>query len=194
MAIPENDQTYLDRLLTDEQAVGLPHILNLDPDVNVRREDYRSLSDAYNYYLGGGRDAAQADFPIQASGITAQVPATTDLGTGEGRTGVSTPIAPTVEQTAAMEDIGATTTMKDILDDQYAFEDARTQQLRPASTIPTDYEAEAYGAPDTIESLTAATRMPTDYEAEAYGAPDTIASLQNVTPELKVHGKKFKVV
>ena len=58
MAIPENDQTYLDRLLTDEQAVGLPHILNLDPDVNVRREDYRSLSDAYNYYLGGGRDAA----------------------------------------------------------------------------------------------------------------------------------------
>ena len=39
MAIPENDETYLDRLLTSEQAAGLPHILNLDPDVNVRRED-----------------------------------------------------------------------------------------------------------------------------------------------------------
>ena len=182
MAIPENDETYLDRLLTSEQAAGLPHILNLDPDVNVRTIDQRYLQDAYNYYLGGGRDAAQADFPIQASGITTQVPATTVPGTGEGgtgitATGVATPIAPTVEQTAAMEDIGATTTMKDILDD------ARTQQLRPASTIPTDYEAEAYGAPDTIESLTAATRMPTDYEAEAYGAPDTIASLQDVTPE-----------
>ena len=196
MAIPENDETYLDRLLTSEQAAGLPHILNLDPDVNVRREDYRSLSDAYNYYLGGGRDAAQADFPIQASGITAQGPispvmdsdrtaeiVTQQRASGVPEEGLITNFAPTVEQTAATEDIGATTTMKDILDDQYAFEDARTQQLRPASTIPTDYEAEAYGAPDTIESLTAATRMPTDYEAEAYGAPDTIASLQDVTPE-----------
>jgi len=89
MTIPENDETYLDRLLTSEQAAGLPHILNLDPDVNVRTIDQRYLQDAYNYYLGGGRDAAQADFPIQASGITTQVPATTDLGTGEGRTGIT---------------------------------------------------------------------------------------------------------
>ena len=126
MAIPENDETYLDRLLTDEQVAGLPHILNLDPDVNVRREDYRSLSDAYNYYLGGGRDAVA---PVPPSEVGVEYPddytgdRLYDQGTGEGgtgitATGVATPIAPTVEQTAAMEDIGATTTMKDILDDQ----------------------------------------------------------------------------
>ena len=50
MAIPENDDTYLDRLLTSEEAAGLPHILNLDPDVNVRATDQRYLSDAYKYF------------------------------------------------------------------------------------------------------------------------------------------------
>ena len=86
MAIPPNNDTYLDRIFSDEDVAGEPNILSLDPDANVRTTDQRYLQDAYNYYLGGGRDAAQADFPIQASGITAQVPATTDLGTGEGGT------------------------------------------------------------------------------------------------------------
>ena len=163
MAIPKNDETYLDRLLTSEQATGLPHILNLDPNVNVSTVDQRYLQDAYNYYLGGGRDAAQADFPIQASGITTQVPATTDQGTGEGgtgitATGVATPIAPTVEQTAAMEDIGAIPSIiqdpmtgdasiaeaiaaqdrQDALNQQFAFEDTKPQALR--ETAPFDFE------------------------------------------------------
>ena len=80
MAIPANKETYLDRLLTDEQAVGLPHILNLDPDVNVKREDYRSLSDAYNYYLGGGLDASATD--------TAQIPGAVDTLVASGGDGV----------------------------------------------------------------------------------------------------------
>ena len=50
MLISENDDTYLDRLLTSEEAAGLPHILNLDPDVNVRATDQRYLSDAYKYF------------------------------------------------------------------------------------------------------------------------------------------------
>ena len=186
MAIPLNNDTYLDRIFSDEDVAGELNILSLDPDANVRTTDQRYVSDAYNYYLGGGLDASQADFPISAGDITGvQTLDTSGDGTGikASGAGVVAPIAPTVEQTAAMEDIGATTTIKDILDDQYKFEDAKTQHLRPTSNMPTDYEAEAYGAPDTIESLTAATRMPTDYEAEAYGAPDTIASLQDVTPE-----------
>ena len=149
-----NDETYLDRLLTSAQAAGLPHILNLDPDVNVRREDYRSLSDAYNYYLGGGRDAAQADFPIQASGITAQVPVTTDLGTGEGGTGittagVSTPIAPTVEETAAMEDIGAIPYIAPTVEQTAAMED-----IGATDTIASlqDVTPEAQGAWQKVQS------------------------------------------
>ena len=111
MAIKE---TYLDRLLTDEEAAGLPNILNLDPDVNVRRGDYRSLSDAYNYYLGGGLDAIAPVPPSEVDTTGVQTLDTSGLNqgtsgenTGITAAGVATPIAPTVEQTAAMEDIGA---------------------------------------------------------------------------------------
>ena len=62
--------TYLDRILSDVDVAGEPNILSLDPDANVRTTDQRYVSDAYNYYLGGGYDAAQDDFPIQAEDIT----------------------------------------------------------------------------------------------------------------------------
>jgi len=62
--------TYLDRILSDVEVAGEPNILSLDPDANVRTTDQRYVSDAYNYYLGGGPDAAQDDFPIQADNIT----------------------------------------------------------------------------------------------------------------------------
>ena len=73
--------TYLDRILSDVEVVGEPNILSLDPDANVRTTDQRYVSDAYNYYLGGGYDAAQDDFPIQADDITGGQ--TLDTGGGE---------------------------------------------------------------------------------------------------------------
>jgi arsenate reductase-like glutaredoxin family protein len=88
MAIKE---TFRDRLLTDEEAAGLPNILNLDPDVNVRRGDYQSLSDAYNYYLGGGLDASQADFPIPAVDTTG-VQTLDTSGLNQGASGENTGI------------------------------------------------------------------------------------------------------
>tara|TARA_R110000824_G_scaffold365415_1_gene553925 strand:+ start:442 stop:2526 length:2085 start_codon:yes stop_codon:yes gene_type:complete len=48
--------TYLDRILSDEEAAGQSNILNLDPDANVNTLDNRYVQDAYNYYLGGGLD------------------------------------------------------------------------------------------------------------------------------------------
>ena len=62
--------TYLDRILGDVDVAGEPNILSLDPDANVRTTDQRYLQDAYNYYLGGGFDASQPDFPIQADDFT----------------------------------------------------------------------------------------------------------------------------
>ena len=161
------NRAYLDRILSDVDVAGEPNILSLDPDANVRTTDQRYLSDAYNYYLGGGYDAAQDDFPIQAEDITGGE--MIDTGDGDaspigtipldqtGVTGVNTPfeqnlldqgvgvqgapgdpvvapgempvtqaemdefnqipvsnIAPTVEQTAAMEDIGATDTIESL--------------------------------------------------------------------------------
>jgi len=182
MAIPENDETYLDRLLTDEQAVGLPHILNLDPDVNVRREDYRSLSDAYNYYLGGGRDAAQADFPIQASGITTQVPATTVPGTGEGgtgitATGVATPIAPTVEQTAAMEDIGAIPSIiQDPMTGDASIAEAIAAQDRQDALNQTILQDPMTGDASIAEAIAAQDRQEANVTPEAQGAWQKVQS------------------
>ena len=171
MAIPKNDETYLDRLLTSEQATGLPHILNLDPNVNVSTVDQRYLQDAYNYYLGGGRDAAQADFPIQASGITTQVPATTDQGTGEGgtgitATGVATPIAPTVEQTAAMEDIGA---IPSIIQDPMTGDASIAEAIAAQDRQDANVTAEAQGAWQKVQSgLASAEDFIRDYGMATY--------------------------
>ena len=171
MAIPKNDETYLDRLLTSEQSTGLPHILNLDPNVNVSTVDQRYLQDAYNYYLGGGRDAAQADFPIQASGITTQVPATTDQGTGEGgtgitATGVATPIAPTVEQTAAMEDIGA---IPSIIQDPMTGDASIAEAIAAQDRQDANVTAEAQGAWQKVQSgLASAEDFIRDYGMATY--------------------------
>jgi len=56
--------TYLDRILSDVDVAGEPNILSLDSDANVRTTDQRYLSDAYNYYLGGGFPEETTD-PIQ---------------------------------------------------------------------------------------------------------------------------------
>ena len=77
--------TYIDRILSDVDVAGEPNILSLDPDANVRTTDQRYLSDAYNYYLGGGYDAAQDDFPIQTDDITDGGGA--GIGTGTTTTG-----------------------------------------------------------------------------------------------------------
>ena len=50
---------FLDRILSDTDVAGEPNILSLEPDANVRTTDQRYLSDAYNYFLGGGADTAQ---------------------------------------------------------------------------------------------------------------------------------------
>ena len=182
MAIPKNDETYLDRLLTSEQATGLPHILNLDPNVNVSTVDQRYLQDAYNYYLGGGRDAAQADFPIQASGITTQVPATTDQGTGEGgtgitATGVATPIAPTVEQTAAMEDIGAIPSIiQDPMTGDASIAEAIAAQDRQDALNQTIVQAPMTGDASIAEAIAAQDRQDANVTAEAQGAWQKVQS------------------
>ena len=79
MAIPLNNDTYLDRIFSDEDVAGEPNILSLDPDANVRTTDQRYLQDAYNYYLSGGLDATA---PVAD---TAQIPGAVDtLVTGDG--------------------------------------------------------------------------------------------------------------
>jgi hypothetical protein len=182
------EETYLDRILSDVEVAGEPNILSLDPDVNVRTTDQRYVSDAYKYYLGGGYDASQDDFPIQVedftggqlidtSGDGAQIPGAVDtlvnvntpeqqrlidegigvqLAPGQpishpaegmpvtqaeidefNRIPVSN-IAPTVEQIAAMEDIGATDTIESLTE----------------PTVEQILASEDIGATDTIESLT----------------------------------------
>ena len=140
--------TYLDRILSDVDVAGEPNILSLDPDANVRTTDQRYVQDAYNYYLGGGYGASQDDFPIQADDFTGgqmidtsgdnQALATSGDGTGITASDV---VAPTVEQTAAMEDIGATDTIESLT----------------APTVEQTAAMEDIGATDTIESLTAPT-------------------------------------
>jgi hypothetical protein len=79
--------TYLDRILGDVDVAGESNILSLDPDANVRTTDQRYLSDAYNYYLGGGFPEETTD-PIQdftggetigtGAGDVAQIPGAID--------------------------------------------------------------------------------------------------------------------
>ena len=85
---------FLDRILLDADVAGEPNILSLEPDANVRTTDQRYLSDAYNYFLGGGFDAAQDNFVTPPSGeggggsgdggqATSGVNATTGTNTSE---------------------------------------------------------------------------------------------------------------
>ena len=66
--------TYIDRILSDVDVAGEPNILSLDPDANVRTTDQRYLSDAYNYYLGGGYDADfEQNLIDQGGGVQAEL-------------------------------------------------------------------------------------------------------------------------
>ena len=137
--------TYLDRILGDVDVAGEPNILSLDPDANVRTTDQRYVSDAYNYYLGGGYDAAQDDFPIQAEDITGgQILDTSGDNQALATSGVG---------------IGGDTP--------------------PITNMPTDYEAEAYGAPDTIESLT-------DPTVEQTLASEDIGAIEGLGPPISL--------
>ena len=60
--------TYLDRILTDEEAAGNPYTIAADTDVNFDTRDFRNISDTYNYYYGGGFDTAQDDATPPSSG------------------------------------------------------------------------------------------------------------------------------
>ena len=66
---------FLDRILSDTDVAGEPNILSLEPDANVRTTDQRYLSDAYNYFLGGGADTAQ---------IPEAVDTLVDVGSSDG--------------------------------------------------------------------------------------------------------------
>ena len=59
---------YMDRIFSDQQVGQDPNILGLGPDANVRTTDQRYVSDAYNYYLGGGTGVP----PTTEAGSTVQ--------------------------------------------------------------------------------------------------------------------------
>ena len=83
-----NEFDYMDRILTNEQVGQDPNVLRLDPGANVRTTDQRYVSDAYNYYLGGGTGVP----PTTEAGSTVQGPGTAAQGTvGEG-SGTGLPI------------------------------------------------------------------------------------------------------
>jgi len=89
--------TYLDRILTDEEAAANPYTIAADTDVNFDTRDFRNISDTYNYYYGGGFDTAQDDATPPSSGDGGS----SDGGTGGGTTpttGDTTPGTNTPEQ------------------------------------------------------------------------------------------------
>ena len=187
MAIKE---TYLDRLLTDEEAAGLPNILNLDPDVNVRRGDYQSLSDAYNYYLGGGLDASQADFPISEGDIAAQSPISPIMDSdrtaeivaqqraaGVPEEGLITNFAPTVEQTAAMEDIGAIPSIvQDPMTGDASIAEAIAAQDRQDALNQTIVQDPMTGDASIAEQIAAQNRQEANVTPEAQNAWQKVQS------------------
>ena len=86
-----NEFDYMDRILTNEQVSGDQNVLRLDPEASVRATDQRYLSDAYNYFLGGGK-GIDPGAAVQVPGTTANVSGTADQGTGGG--GIGTILSP----------------------------------------------------------------------------------------------------
>jgi len=122
--------TYLDRILTDEDVAGQSNILNLDPDANVKTTDQRYVQDAYNYYLGGGKgggiDAATQDFTGgqmidtgDGGGGQATSGVDTILDTGDAPINVDTPLTQMITTPT-----GDTTTVKEAMtsDDAYSLD------------------------------------------------------------------------
>ena len=92
-----NEFDYMDRILTNQQVSGDQNVLRLDPEASVRATDQRYLSDAYNYFLGGGK-GIDPGAAVQVPGTTVNVPGTADQGitylteTGEPAAGPGTGI------------------------------------------------------------------------------------------------------
>jgi len=85
--------TYLDRILSDQEAALQPNTYNLgEADANVSAEDQRQYSDAYQFLLGGG-------FPEEATPVL-DTPVLDTPGGGDGGDNSSiyiphaTPVAP----------------------------------------------------------------------------------------------------
>ena len=190
MAIPPIKETYQDRLYSDEDVAGLTNILNLDPDVNVKRGDYQSLSDAYNYYLGGGLDASQADFPISEGDIAAQSPISPVMDSdrtaeivaqqraaGVPEEGLITNFAPTVEQTAAMEDIGAIPSiMQDPMTGDASIAEAIAAQDRQDALNQTIVQDPMTGDASIAEQIAAQNRQEANVTPEAQNAWQKVQS------------------
>ena len=178
------EETFQDRLLTDEEAAGLPNILNLDPDVNVKRGDYRSLSDAYNYYLGGGLGAIAPVPPSEVDTTGVQTLDTSGLdqgtsgeGTGITAAGVATPIAPTVEQTAAMEDIGAIPSIvQDPMTGDASIAEAIAAQDRQNALNQTIVQDPMTGDASIAEAIAAQDRQEANITPEAQNAWQKVQS------------------
>jgi len=88
---PNDGLSYLDNILSDADVAGQPNILNLDTDANVRTTDQDYVSDAYNYYLGGGSPQEEVEAPVVAPDFiggelidtSGQDQATSGLGLGD---------------------------------------------------------------------------------------------------------------
>jgi len=99
---PNDGLSYLDNILSDADVAGQSNILNLDTDANVRTTDQDYVSDAYNFYLGGGFPQEEVEAPVVAPDFTGgelidtsgQDQATSGLGLGD-TTPIDTTITPT---------------------------------------------------------------------------------------------------
>jgi len=99
---PNDGLSYLDNILSDADVAGQPNILNLDTDANVRTTDQDYVSDAYNFYLGGGFPQEEVEAPVVAPDFiggelidtSGQDQATSGLGLGD-TTPIDTTITPT---------------------------------------------------------------------------------------------------
>jgi len=67
---PNDGLSYLDNILSDADVAGQSNILNLDTDANVRTTDQDYVSDAYNFYLGGGFPQEEVEAPVVAPDFT----------------------------------------------------------------------------------------------------------------------------
>ena len=73
--------TYLDRILSDEQAASLPTYNLGEADANVLSTDQRQYSDAYNFFLGGG--FPQEEEPVIDTPIVDTTPVVDTSGEGQ---------------------------------------------------------------------------------------------------------------
>ncbi len=146
-----NEFDYMDRILTNQQVSGDQNVLRLDPEASVRATDQRYLSDAYNYFLGGGK-GIDPGAAVQVPGTTVNVPGTADQGitylteTGEPAAGPGTGITaiggaqnPLTQMVTTPT--GETMTVKEAMTQPGAYDIPGTMPLTPVSGAwgPQDY-------------------------------------------------------